>query len=147
MVPRPASPSPPRTATLCLCSLKPHQATSRNRPQLQTSRAWLALFSTAILINLRQPPIHLPRCRLLPPCARIPHPPDRSFLAGPAPSQSEGAKNERAQTPPWRACTPTSTSRCPGHTGTTTVSTSAGACWKTTRSCARSVKQLQSQNA
>ena len=38
---------------------------------------------------------------------------------------------------PWRACTPTSTSRCPGHTGTMTASTSAGACWKTTRSCAK----------
>jgi hypothetical protein len=48
-------------------------------------------------------------------------------------------RRERARSnqSPWRASTPTSTSRCPGHTGTMTASTSAGESWRTTRSCAK----------
>lgn len=42
--------------------------------------------------------------------------------------------------PPWLASTPMSMQTCPGPTGTTTVSTSPGESWRTTRWCARLVR-------
>lgn len=108
-----------------------------------SSRAWAGAVNRLPNLAFALPPSLLPSTAHFRRAARTGLSPARPLVLHqplhPRYNPPRGCRASTLKQSPWRVCTPMSTSRCPGHTGITTASTSAGVCWRTTRSCAKSV--------
>jgi hypothetical protein len=128
--------------------LWPHQATRKHHHRPLTNHSPTKSLASSVVQHHTSPPSYsLPSSS---PTSRRGddqpprRPPDRPFLSPPTPPsplhlthKPPANRASALEQSTWRASTPTSTSRCPGHTGTMTASTSAGESWRTTRLCAK----------